>query len=89
MARRGRTTARIDRVALHGRLELDLGNGGGAVVLRDGRADLPDGTRLGRGDTILGDPSQAGRTPLTGTADLVVIRFCPANGETDHPAAGG
>lgn len=89
MTRRGRTMARIDRMALHDRLELDLGNGGGAVVLRDGLADLPDGTRLGRGDAILGDPGQAGRTSLTGRADLVVIRFQSANGETDHPAAGG
>ncbi|WP_207100173.1 HutD family protein [Paracoccus shandongensis] len=84
MGRRGRATARVDRVALQDRASLDLGPGGGAVVLRDGRASLPDGTGLGQGDTILCDPGRGERVTLTGRADLVVVRF----GLGDQPVAG-
>lgn len=84
MLRRGRVTAQVERVTLRDRADLDLGPGGGAVVLRDGQASLPDGTRLGQGDTILCDPGNAEKVTLAGEADLVVVRF----GLDDQPVTG-
>lgn len=84
MLQRGRMTARVDRMTVHDTARLELGEGGGAVVLRDGHAKLPNGTSLGRGDTILCDPGERGNLTLMGKADLVVIRFCA----TDHAGAG-
>lgn len=91
MLRRGRMTARIDRVTLRGTAGFDLGEDGGAVVLRTGRAALPDGAPLGPRDTVLCDPGTAGEVTLTGEAELVLIRFRRPGGASgpDHPAAGG
>lgn len=91
MLRRGRMTARIDRVTLQGTARLDAGEGGGAVVLRNGRAHLADGTPLAPRDTILCDPGEAGEIMLTGEAELVLIRFRGVGGDrgAGQAPAGG
>lgn len=92
MTRRGRMAARIDTETLQGRALLDLGTRGGAVILRCGKASLPDGASLGPGDTILCDrgvTGDTGKITLTGKAELVLIRFCRVDGAADHPAAVG
>lgn len=85
MLRRGRVTARIDRLTLQGTARLDPGEGGGAVVLRKGQARLPDGTTLAPRDTILCDPGETGEIMLTGDADLILIRF---RGDSDDRGGG-
>lgn len=89
MTRRGLANARVDRVALQDRAVCDLGDGGGAVILRDGQASLSDGTPIGPGDTILHDPGKAGTLALTGQGDLVRVRFRRIDGASGHSAAGG
>ena len=89
MTRRGLAAARVDRVTLEDRAVCDLGNGGGAVILRDGQASLSDGTPVGPGDTILHDPGKAGTVVLTGHGDLVRVRFRRIDGASGHSAAGG
>ena len=89
MTRRGLAAARVDRVTLEDRAVCDLGNGGGAIILRDGQASLSDGTPVGPGDTILHDPGKAGTVVLTGHGDLVRVRFRRIDGASGHPAAGG